>query len=191
MDIRKFFFKCRGFTPIPLVIVVVIFARPTLISLLWGILLMLAGELIRIYGVAYAGGATRTRKVGAPGLVTNGPFSRVRNPLYMGNIFMYSGAAIIANVWQPWLVFLVWIFFGIQYYFIIDLEEEKLQKIFGETYITYCKNVNRFIPGLKAYSSGNITDPDYKMALKSEKSTFLSFISVLILLIGKMLIFNR
>ena len=104
---------------------------------------------------------------------------------------MYTGAAIIANVWQPWLIFLVWIFFGIQYYFIINLEEEELHKIFGETYSTYCKNVNRFIPTLKTYASENITEPDYKMALKSEKSTFISFISVLILLIGKMLIFNH
>ena len=191
MDIRKFFFKYRGFTPVPLVIVVVIFAKPTLVSLFWGILLMLFGELIRIYGVAYAGGATRTRKVGAPELVTSGPFSRVRNPLYIGNMFMYTGAAVIANVWQPWLVFLVWIFFGIQYYFIVSLEEEELDKIFGEAYAIYCKNVNRFIPGLKAYTSGSVTRPDYKMALKSEKSTFISFASILIGLIGKMLLFNR
>lgn len=189
MDIRNLFFKFRGFTPVPLVIVVLIFAKPTITSLLWGITIMIVGEMIRIWGVAYAGGATRTRDVGAPFLVTAGPFSRVRNPLYLGNILMYSGAALTANIWLPWLVFAAWFFFGIQYHLIVDLEEEKLAELFGDQYLKYKAQVPRFIPSIQPLKDQTDTQPNYAMALRSEKSTFMSFATILILMIGKMVLF--
>ncbi|MCK4894179.1 MAG: isoprenylcysteine carboxylmethyltransferase family protein [Calditrichia bacterium] len=189
MDIRNLFFKFRGFTPVPLVIVVLIFAKPTITSLLWGIAIMIVGEMIRIWGVAYAGGATRTRDVGAPFLVTAGPFSRVRNPLYLGNILMYSGAALTANIWLPWLVFAAWFFFGIQYHLIVDLEEEKLAELFGDQYLKYKAQVPRFIPSIQPLKDQTDTQPNYAMALRSEKSTFMSFATILILMIGKMVLF--
>ena len=74
-------------------------------------------------------GTIGTRRVGAPQLVTNGPYAYVRNPLYIGNMMLYSGAGIISNFWLPWLLVFIWIFFGIQYHFIVKLEEEKLQEL--------------------------------------------------------------
>ncbi len=189
MDIKQFFFKYRGFTPVPVILIVIIFAEPSVTSFLWGISLMVIGEIVRISGVSYAGGATRTRNVGAPQLVTNGPFGYVRNPLYIGNILMYSGAAVIANVWLPWLIFAVLIFFGIQYHLIVKLEEEKLENLFGQAYLDYKKQVPRFIPQFPAYASAQPVAPDYSGALKSEKSTFISFAAILILLAGKMILF--
>ncbi|GAB4337045.1 MAG: hypothetical protein Kow0037_19260 [Calditrichia bacterium] len=189
MTIEQFFFKFRGFTPVPLVLIVLIFAQPTGNSFLLGCALMVVGELIRIWGVSYAGGATRTRNVGAHQLVTNGPFAHLRNPLYLGNMFMYTGAAVIANVWIPYLILFTWIFFGIQYYFIIKLEEEKLKELFGQTYLDYCQRVPRILPQLKAAPSENPVKPDLPGALRSEKSTFISFASILILLFLKMKFF--
>jgi len=189
MDIRNLFFKYRGFTPVPFVIIVLIYAQPGCSSLVWGIAIMLLGELIRIWGVAYAGGATRTRDVGAPFLVTAGPFAHVRNPLYLGNMLMYSGAALIANIWLPWLVLATWLFFGIQYSLIVDLEEEKLVELFGDSYKKYKSAVPRFLPSLQALKEQTDTKPDYRMAIKSEKSTFMSFATILILMVGKMILF--
>jgi protein-S-isoprenylcysteine O-methyltransferase Ste14 len=189
MDIRQFFFKYRGFTPIPLILIVIIFARPSWVSFLVGGILMILGEIVRIWGVAFAGGATRTRNVGAGVLVTNGPFAYLRNPLYLGNMTMYTGAAVIANVWVPWLILIVWIFFGLQYYLIVLLEEEKLEKIFGSQYIQYISSVPRFIPRLSAYEKKSDIKPDLHMAIRSEKSTFLSFAAVTLLLLTKMVFF--
>jgi protein-S-isoprenylcysteine O-methyltransferase Ste14 len=186
LDIRQFFFKYRGFTPIPIILVVLIFARPTPTSFVVGILTMAVGEIIRLWGVAYAGGATRTRHVGAPFLVTSGPFSRMRNPLYVGNMFMYCGAAVIANVWMPWLVLAVLLFFSGQYYFIIKLEEEKLEELYGQEYRDYMQKVRRFLPLLKPIRSDHPVKPDYMAALKSEKSTFMSFAAILALLFVRM-----
>jgi len=186
LDIRQFFFKYRGFTPVPFILVVIFFAQPSLQSFSWGVALMVVGEMVRIWGVAYAGGATRTRNVGAPQLVASGPFGRVRNPLYIGNMAMYTGAAVIANIWLPWLLFAVWIFFGIQYHLIVKLEEDKLENLFGQEYLDYRKQVPRFLPRLKPIFAKNPVSPDVPAAIRSEKSTFISFAVILLLMALKM-----
>lgn len=189
MKLGAFFFKYRGITPIPLIVIILYFAQPTPQSFLYGITLMLLGEIIRIWGVSYAGGATRTREVGAPQLVTSGPFAYVRNPLYLGNMLMYTGAAIIPNVWPPVLIAIVWLYFGFQYYWIVRLEEEKLTELFGEEYLHYQKVVPRFFPRLTPAQSQHPVRPNLRAALKSEKSTFLSFFTVLVLFYVKMRFF--
>ncbi len=189
VDLRKLFFKYRGFTPIPLILIVIIFARPTWISILAGLLIMIVGEVIRIWGVSHAGGATRTRNVGAPQLVTSGPFSHVRNPLYIGNMLMYTGAAAMADIWLPWLFIIVWLFFGVQYLLIVRLEEEELERIFGNEYLEYKKNVPAFIPSFSAYAKESARKPDFRMAFRSEKSTFISFAVIILLMLGKMWFF--
>lgn len=182
VDLRQFFFKFRGLTPVPIVLIVLIFARPTASSFLWGILVMIIGEMVRFWGVAYAGGATRTRNVGASTLVTNGPFAYVRNPLYLGNMCIYTGAAIISNTWLPWLIFIIWIFFGVQYHLIVKLEEEKLQELFGNSYLEYKNKVPRFFPRFSPLKVENPVNPDFTNALKSEKSTFISILVILSLM---------
>ncbi len=186
MTLGEFFFKYRGITPLPLVLIIVYFARPTPQSFFLGLMGMLLGEAIRLWGVSYAGGATRTRQVGAPRLVTNGPFAYVRNPLYLGNMLIYTGAAIIPNVGTPWLLFIVWIYFGFQYYWIVRLEEQKLTELFGSTYRRYQQQVPRFFPRFSPAPPAHPVDPDLKAALKSEKSTFLSFLTILLLFYLKM-----
>ena len=126
----------------------VILARPALWSVAAGFAVALAGELLRFLGVSYAGSETRTTDVGATHLVTNGPFSRVRNPLYLGNILIYLGLSIMANAWLPWMALVVVVWFGFQYALIVSLEEEFLKQKFGAEYIAYMKRVPRFLPRL-------------------------------------------
>ena len=151
---------------------------------------MLFGEWIRFWGVAYAGGATRTRNVGAPQLITSGPFGYVRNPLYIGNMIMYTGATVIANIWMPYLILVVLFYFAIQYYFIVRLEEDKLTDLFKDEYKEYTQAVPRFLPKLKSINSKNLTEPDYSNAFKSEKSTFMSFSLIVILFVLKIVLFK-
>ncbi|MFZ0391685.1 MAG: isoprenylcysteine carboxylmethyltransferase family protein [Calditrichia bacterium] len=188
MNIKQFAFKYRGYTPLPLLIPAIIFAQPTGFSFLIGGVLMLTGEFIRFWGVAYAGGETRTRKVGASRLVSSGPFAWVRNPLYLGNIFMYVGAAVIANFWMPWLPLIAVVYFGVQYSLIIQLEEEKLRSLFGEEYEAYCRRVPRLLPLLSPAPSPSEVSPNLPKALRAEKSTFIAFAAVLILLLIRMMI---
>ena len=104
--------------------------------------LLLIGETIRIWSVSYAGGETRTRNVGAKKLCSSGPYAFVRNPLYVGNMFMYVGIVFIAGAANILLMVATTLaFFTVQYSLIIALEEEKLEELFGRKYQIYKKNV--------------------------------------------------
>ena len=127
MDIRNFFFKNRSFTPIPIALSIIYFAQSDNHYILFGAITLLLGEGIRMWSVSYAGGETRTTKVGAPSLCTAGPYGFVRNPIYVGNMLMYLGIVIIAGSPNPTLMIITTMtFFLIQYSLIISLEEEKL-----------------------------------------------------------------
>ncbi len=106
MDIRQLFFKLRSYTPIPLLVLLLITAKPALGPFIWGLIFMFIGEMIRLWAVAYAGGATRTRHVGAPLLVTSGPFAYTRNPLYIANTLIYVGVVFLAGGNPLWII--VW-----------------------------------------------------------------------------------
>jgi protein-S-isoprenylcysteine O-methyltransferase Ste14 len=186
IDMRQKLFHYRGYTPIPFLLMMVIFASPSLPPFLAGVVILVIGELSRFWGVSYAGPLTRvTGGVGAPSLVVTGPFSYVRNPLYVGNILMYVGVGIMAGALSPWLVLSAAVYFIFQYSMIVSLEEEFLEKEFGEAYAEYRKNVPRFIPRLTPWTAGAGTDqiPDWGGALRSEKRTFQAMILVTLLIV--------
>ena len=163
----------------------VLFARPTVTTLAAGLLLTVLGESIRFWGVAYAGSLTRvTGSVGAPEVVIAGPFSYVRNPLYIGNILMYTGVGIMSNAMTPWLVLVALLYFSFQYSLIVSLEEEFLEKEFGEGYIEFKKNVPRFLPRLRPYKHPlqDHQKPSWQEAVRSERRTFQAIVLVMILL---------
>ena len=142
MDIRNFFFANRSFTPIPIALSIIYFAQAENQNIVLGFMVLLVGELIRMWSVSYAGGETRTTSVGAPSLCTAGPYGYVRNPIYVGNMLMYLGIVIIAGSPNLMLMVLATMsFFIIQYSLIISLEEEKLDELFGPEYVTYKSNV--------------------------------------------------
>ena len=108
---------------------------------------MLFGEYIRISAVSYAGGRTRTTKVGAPSLTIKGPYSVTRNPLYLGNMIIYLGVVFLAGGnYLTELLIVVFFFFSLQYAIIINLEEKTLRQLFKDEYNKYCLDVPRFIP---------------------------------------------
>ncbi len=151
-DIRRLIFTYRSYTPIPFLIAMIIFARPTLLSLVVGFAIVLLGEAIRFWGVSIAGSETRTTgTVGGTFLITNGPFAYVRNPLYVGNMLVYAGIGVMSMALFPWLLIGACIWFFIQYYLIVTKEEEYLAERFGEAYEHYRRHVRRFLPRLTPY----------------------------------------
>src|SRR5690606_2311107 len=96
-------FKYRSYTPIPFVIVMLLFENANIWSLVIGFLIALSGEAFRLWGVSWAGSETRTTgTVGGTFLIISGPFAHVRNPLYVGNILMYTGLGIMSYALFPW-----------------------------------------------------------------------------------------
>jgi protein-S-isoprenylcysteine O-methyltransferase Ste14 len=165
-------FRLRGYTPIPLVLGSLVVAHVTARSALVGTICVLTGESLRLWGVSHAGSATRTREIGAPFLVTSGPYAYTRNPLYIGNLFMTCGFIIVANVWMPFMLAAVLGAFALQYGLIVRLEESRLDALFGETYRAYRRDVPRFGIRLTPYAYRSPRSGRLSMALISEKRTF-------------------
>ena len=127
--LTKFLFTNRSYTPIPFVILMLVFQDSNIWSLVTGFILILTGEFIRFWGVSYAGSETRTTgKVGGTNLVISGPFGYVRNPLYVGNILIYTGAGVMSFAIFPYFQIFGLIYFVFQYYMIVKEEEEYLKK---------------------------------------------------------------
>ena len=212
MDIRQFFFKYRSYTPIPILLLIIYHSGPTppyiltqyikildsayapfyINNKIIGLVLMLLGEFIRISAVRYAGGATRTRNVGAPFLCTSGPYSRTRNPLYCGNVIIYTGTVFFAGgIWMWHILPLVTIFFIFQYYHIISLEEETLKMKFKDQYEFYFRNVPQLFPRLSPWDGGGQTKPKSLIStIKTEKRTLQNiFLIFFIITFKKQIIF--
>ena len=164
----------------------ILFAKPTGETMLIGGVMTLLGELLRFWGVAYAGSLTRvTGGVGAPEVIVSGPFAYTRNPLYLGNILLYAGIGVMANALAPWLVIVALGYFVLQYASIVSLEEEFLEKEFGAGYLEFKKNVPRFIPRPTPYRhpAQEGQKPRWSEALRSERRTLQAVGLVLALLV--------
>lgn len=175
MDVRQLFFKLRSFTPVPLLVLLVATAKPALIPFLWGLALIALGESFRTWAVAHAGGSTRTRSVGAPELVTSGPFARTRNPLYIANAIIYTGIACLAGGRPIWILVAVG-FSMLQYTLIVSLEEETLENLFGFEYQFYRRHVPRWVPRLLPWDWSIPHQPDWKDAWRNERQTRLNIV---------------
>jgi len=185
-NISSLAFKYRSYTPIPFLILMFIFQESTPLTLVIGFVVALIGELIRFWGVSWAGSETRTTGgVGGTFLVINGPFAYVRNPLYVGNILLYLGLGIMSFALFPYLQIVAIIFFLIQYYFIVNEEEKYLLEKFKDDYKDYCKNVPAFFPRIFPYKNPSIVQPPYnpKAGFRSEKRSLQAFIGISLLLV--------
>ncbi|MFH1198215.1 MAG: isoprenylcysteine carboxylmethyltransferase family protein [bacterium] len=179
-------FSYRSYIPIPFLLIALLFQNATWQSLVVGFIIAIIGESFRFWGVAYAGSETRTtNKVGGSYLVVSGAFGHLRNPLYLGNILLYSGFGIMSYALFPYLQILGLIFFYLQYKIIIDEEEKYLTQTFGSQYDDYKKNVPRIFPRITSYKNNNIVQPplNIKGGLRSERRTLQALVIVTVILV--------
>lgn len=182
--IGDFFFKIRSFTPIPFILALLYFAKPAWYTTVIGGPFIVAGELLRIWAVGYAGASTRARTLGAArDLVTTGPYSYVRNPLYLGNFLLSFGICLVANVY--WLVAILIVGYFFQYLPIIALEEAYLLESCGSVYQVYRGQVPRFVPQFRPYLDPSDHDFSFARAIKSEKRTLTAIVCVVGLIFAR------
>jgi protein-S-isoprenylcysteine O-methyltransferase Ste14 len=116
-----------------------------------GIVIALLGEALRILTIGYEyierGG--RDRQVYASRLVQGGVFAHCRNPLYVGNILLALGLALIVHSTALYLVVLPLIVYA--YVAIVAAEELFLRKTFGTEFEGYCRRVNRWVPDWRGW----------------------------------------
>ncbi|MYB95868.1 isoprenylcysteine carboxylmethyltransferase family protein [Candidatus Poribacteria bacterium] len=182
--IGNLFFKIRSFTPIPFICALLYFAKPAGYTIVIGIPFIVAGEFLRIWAVGYAGASTRARTLGAArDLVTTGPYSYVRNPLYLGNFLLSLGVCLVANIY--WLVAVLIIGYFCQYLPIIAVEEAYLSDSCGSVYQTYREQVPRFMPQFRSYPDPSPHDFCFTRAIKSEKRTLTAIVCVIGLIFAR------
>lgn len=92
----------------------------------------------RSYSSAYIGGVKNDV------VMQTGPFSIVRNPLYVFSYIGLLGISLYSGM-MSMLVLLTVSFFG-YYYFVVSREEAFLLNKFGDEYRAYKKRVPRWIP---------------------------------------------
>ena len=106
-----------------------------------GVVLIIAGCGMWIYAVLIQKISVEIKK---GQLVTSGIYSMVRNPIYSAFLLIFSGVLISAhNIYLLILPVLFYLFLTI---LLKQTEEKWLLEKFGNTYIEYCKKVNRVIP---------------------------------------------
>jgi len=142
-------FRRRTWLPLPLALALLLIPSGPQRSLtpvcVVGAGIVVLGELIRLWAVHHIGVISRTRSDRLGPLVATGPFARVRNPLYLGNIALWVGFALSARL--PWMVPVVVAVLGLEYHAIVRWEERLLETRRGDEYREYAARVPRWIPG--------------------------------------------
>jgi protein-S-isoprenylcysteine O-methyltransferase Ste14 len=104
-----------------------------------GLFLIVLGVSLSAWSVLEAGNS----KIESPDrLLTGGPYSLSRNPMYMAWTFMYLGIGLIAN--SPWIIALLPIVIAFTHFLDVRREERFLEMQFGDEYLQYKAQVRRY-----------------------------------------------
>lgn len=121
-------------------------AKPSVLSILLGLLLVVPGLAIR----ALASGHVRKNEQ----LTTSGPYAYTRNPLYLGSLILAMGFVLASRSW--WVAgFMVLMFLAI-YIPVIRSEEDYLRGKFPE-FDEYARVVPRLVPQVKGSGDGAVS----------------------------------
>lgn len=112
-----------------------------------GMLMIFLGIVGRLWCTLYIGG----RKSGE--VVTGGPYSMTRNPLYVFSTLAAAGVgaqmgSIVATIGFAVLC-------ALAFHIVILREERHLGSLFGAEYQAYVAKVPRFFPNISLYQEGN------------------------------------
>ncbi|MFI5230520.1 MAG: methyltransferase family protein [Gemmatimonadales bacterium] len=175
-------FRNRSWLPVPFLLVAVLVpAHPSAGQWIVGALLVVAGEGVRIAGVAAAGTVTRRRSRNVQRLVDYGIFAWVRNPLYVGNFLAWMGFVTISGV--LWFLPVAIVLFAVEYALIVAYEEGVLESIFGDEYLAYKRRTSRWIPRPPAKAPNG--PHDWGEAWRSEVSTFFAYAALVAVFAAK------
>lgn len=184
-------FRQRSWLPVPIALV--------LLLVRWGMLrhpilpvagpfLVLAGEGLRWWAVGQIGVISRTRSTRLGPLITTGPFTLCRNPLYVGNLLIWAGFTVWSGL--LWMLPITLGIFIVYYRSIIEWEEALLTERFGEAYTEYVSVTPRWRPRLDrlpAALSASAMHPWRKVAF-SERGTLMAIAIGAILLVIRHLV---
>jgi protein-S-isoprenylcysteine O-methyltransferase Ste14 len=176
ISVGAFFARWRVRLSYPLAILVLLFARPTPRSILWGAVIGLLGLFIR----ARAAGHLHKQEV----LTVTGPYAYTRNPLYFGSAILTVGAAVAMYSWVSALILCA--YFALFYSIVMRREEAELRQHHGAAFDEYANAVPLFFPRLSPVrlsfaGAGSFSFTQYKK--NHEYQAAIGFLLLLVLLL--------
>ncbi|HSW38833.1 MAG TPA: isoprenylcysteine carboxylmethyltransferase family protein [Acidobacteriota bacterium] len=157
-------------------IVFIILMRPTPGSLWVGCGIALAGALIRLWAAGHIDkGVALTR---------GGPYAFSRNPLYFGSFIMALGIIAAGGEYRLLLPFMI--FFALFYVPVMRAEEQGLQRVFGDAFVEYSRQVPLFFPSLKATNCRASTFSWSRVVRNREHRNITAFFIIIVILIFRM-----
>jgi protein-S-isoprenylcysteine O-methyltransferase Ste14 len=129
--------------PVYLAIAIMVWwASPRLSWFIPGLVLVLAGEALRVWA---AGHLRKTKEV-----TTTGPYAYVKNPLYLGTFLLLTGFCLMAaNLWLLAVGLAIFIFYYAP--FKKKREGQRLFERFGPAWAEYDAAVPDYVPRLTPY----------------------------------------
>ena len=136
----------------------------------FGFLAMLSGIYLRMAARGYKKEFSKK----GHGLVSDGLYALVRNPMYLGSFLM--GAGFLLIVWLWWALPLFALAFYQRFNKQMIKEEKHLEELFGEEYKDYCKKTPRLFPKIKKMKSLKFSQTfpwDIAWSTKEKRGLFL------------------
>ena len=149
--LRDHLFRWRGWSVIVLAAALLVWRwplAPRVGPVLAALPLVLLGVALRLWARSYFTRGSDTRRIQAHRLIVCGPYRRVRNPLYVGNIAIAVGLALAFA--GPWAAAAFLVALAALYSVVVRSEEAILASSHGESYAEFCRRVPRWVPRLRA-----------------------------------------
>lgn len=135
-----------------------------------GSLLIATCALGRIWCTAYIGGRKNRQ------IVDQGPYSVVRNPLYVFNTIGVIGVGLLMGMVV--LCLSVVALFTIYNAWVIRREETKLATAFGSSYAEYCARVPRWLPDPSLWRQPDHLEVDARLLIIAIRDASLFFLAL-------------
>jgi protein-S-isoprenylcysteine O-methyltransferase Ste14 len=171
----SFFVRWRVRLGYPLAVAVLWFARPAPRNIMIGAAVGLVGLGLR----AYSAGYLHKHEF----LTVAGPYTRTRNPLYLGSAVLALGVAVATHSWASTLILCG--YFAVFYSIVMRREEVELRQRYGGAFDEYARAVPLFLPRMTAIrlsgsSAGAFSFEQYKK--NREYQAAIGFLLLLIFL---------
>jgi protein-S-isoprenylcysteine O-methyltransferase Ste14 len=143
----------------------------------FGAVLIGIAAAIRTWAAAYLrSDVVHDTKLHAASIVADGPYRRVRNPLYLGTFLLTLGLGLLASR----LGFAVLVVgAAIRILRLIGREESELAKTQGEGFREFCRRVPRLWPSLRARVPASGMKPQWPQAFRGEAFMWGFFVTML------------
>lgn len=159
-------------------VLAVLLARPNALSILLGLPLVVAGEVLRLWA---SGHIEKTRR-----LATGGPYAHTRNPLYVGSVLLALGFATASA--SSWVVLAAAAYVLAFYPSVMREEASFLRQTFPEQYGPWARDVPLFFPRIDAAGPRQTTFAWSRVAANREWRTAAAIPLVVALLWARALI---